>query len=264
MPAEFSWPAYAALCAALGLWFTAIWAWAKFRDNWSLVDAAWAATPPLFAAWPVFATGAPTPRSLVFFALLTCWGLRLALHLHARVGGGREREDARYAAMRQAWGDGLARRMFWFYQIQAGTVAVLILPAMLVGGDASAYPGWHDLVAAALALVGIGGEAVADAQLKRFRADPANRGRICETGLWAWSRHPNYFFEWVAWLGFGLAACRAASGPWSLLAPLLMYALVRHGSGVPISEERAARLKGEAWRDYARRVPVFFPRRPRR
>ncbi len=257
--------AYALSCAGVCAWFSLVWAYCRQRDNWSLIDAAWAATPALFSLVPL-ALSSGSPRAWVQFALLALWGGRLALHLHARVGGGREREDARYADMRARWGEDTPKRMFGFFQIQAVTVWVLLLPAFATNSDPSAYPQPHDIAGALIVLAGIAGEAAADASLKKFRADPANRGRICEAGLWAYSRHPNYFFEWLIWIGFATSALGAPAGLIALLAPAMMYGLLRHGSGVPLSEERAARLKGDAWRDYAARVNTFFPgpRRKRR
>ena len=256
--ADFPLTAYALTCAGVCVCFALVWVFCRRRDNWSIIDAAWAATPALFALVPL-ALASGSPRSWVQFALLALWGGRLALHLHTRVGGGRDREDARYADMRTRWGDDAPRLMFGFFQIQAVTVWVLLLPAFLAASDTSPYPQFHDIAGALLVLGGIAGESAADASLKKFRADPANRGRLCEAGLWAYSRHPNYFFEWIVWIGFAVAALGAPAGFIALLAPAMMYALLRHFSGVPVAEERAARLKGDAWRDYAARVNTFFP-----
>ncbi len=109
-------------------------------------------------------------------------------------------------------------------------------------------------------MIALAGEAAADAQLARFKADPANRGKICDVGLWARSRHPNYFFEWLVWVAFAFAASRDAIGLLAWVAPAMMYVALRHGSGVPPLEEHMLRTRGEAFRAYQRRTPVFFPR----
>lgn len=264
MPAEFHPTVYAAVCAGLCVWFAGVWLWARHRDNWSVVDTAWSLTPPLFAAIPTFAFGAPGVRGSAVFVLLVIWGVRLASHLHGRVKGGRKNEDPRYAAMREAWGAEVGRKMFWFYQIQAVTTWVLVLPVFLVRRDEAPYPAWYDMAGVALVLFAWCGETLADSQLKKFRAAPANRGKICEVGLWAYSRHPNYFFEWLIWCGFALACAGTTLGALAWLAPVMMYALLRYASGVPMLEERALRTKGDAWRDYSRRVSVFFPLPPER
>lgn len=263
MDAEFPYAHYvAAGLAAHGL-FALVWLRARACDNWSVVDVAWAASVPLLAVPAVVAAGGLGVRGVVAAALLSLWGARLAGHLHGRVGGGRDREDPRYAELRERWGAAAPRRMFWFYQIQAVTLWVLMLPLFLTRGDTSPYPAATDIAALALVLLAVAGEAVADAQLARFRAAPENRGKLFTGGLRAYSRHPNYFCEWLVWVGFALAASGAPGGPWAWTAPAVMYLLLRHGSGVPMLEARARRLKGEAWLDYERRTPAFFPRPPR-
>ena len=114
-------------------------------------------------------------------------------------------------------------------------------------------------------VVAIGGESLADQQMKAFRQDPANRGKVCDTGLWAWSRHPNYLFEWLGWFAYPAMALSLSGYPegWlSLLAPLVMFGVLRFGTGVPPLEAHMERSRGEAFRAYQARVPVFFPRFP--
>jgi steroid 5-alpha reductase family enzyme len=118
--------------------------------------------------------------------------------------------------------------------------------------------------------VGIGGESLADAQLKRFRENPANKGRVCDSGLWRWSRHPNYFFEWFGWLAYPVIAISTdypLSYPWgwaTLLAPLFMYWILVHVTGVPPLEQQMLRSRGERYRDYQARTSMFFPLPPRK
>lgn len=118
----------------------------------------------------------------------------------------------------------------------------------------------------ALCCVSIGGEAAADRQMTRFKADPANKGKVCDTGLWGWSRHPNYLFEALFWLSFPVIATNIAT-PWALLswsAPAIMAALLRYGSGVPPLEAAMIESKGEAYRAYQARVPALVPSLARR
>jgi steroid 5-alpha reductase family enzyme len=120
---------------------------------------------------------------------------------------------------------------------------------------------WQDLLGALILLTGIAGEALADAQLKRFRADPANRGEVCEAGLWRWSRHPNYFFEWLCWLAFPVIAL-SPDYPWglaTLLAPVFMYWILVFVTGIPPLEEQMLRSRGERYRAYQSRTSKFFP-----
>lgn len=124
----------------------------------------------------------------------------------------------------------------------------------------------QDLAGAALMLLAIGGEALADAQLARWRRNPANRGGICEDGLWGWSRHPNYFFEWLVWLGWPLIAVSAHHplGWIALIGPTFMLVLLLNVSGLPPLEAAMLRSRGAAWRDYRRRVSSFIPLPPRK
>ena len=123
--------------------------------------------------------------------------------------------------------------------------------------------GLQDFLGIALLVGALAGEAVSDWQLRRFKSDPANRGRICETGLWSLSRHPNYFFEWLCWLSYPLIAIDlspANSLGWiTLLAPACMYWVLVHVSGVPPLEAHMLRTRGEQFRALQARTRAFFP-----
>ena len=153
-------------------------------------------------------------------------------------------------------------RMFWFLQIQAAAAALLALSMQL----AARNPAPLSLLSAAgvaVALIAIVGEAIADRQLRQFRSDPAHRGDVCDIGLWAWSRHPNYFFEWLGWVAYPLLAIDLdGEYPWgwlAIFAPMLMYRLLVHLSGIPPLEAHMLRSRGDAFREYQARVCAFFP-----
>ena len=122
----------------------------------------------------------------------------------------------------------------------------------------------RDLLAVALMLLAVGGEGVADTQMKQFKADPANHGKVADIGLWGWSRHPNYFFEWLGWLAYPLIGLDLARPiTWlSVSAPVVMYLLLTRVSGIPPLEAAQLRSKGEAYRAYQARVSAFFPLPP--
>ncbi|HEY8579768.1 MAG TPA: DUF1295 domain-containing protein [Beijerinckiaceae bacterium] len=219
---------------------------------WSLATAAAGAGAALGAAVGAGWGGRP----LLVAALVAVWGARLGGHIAARSRGAPE--DPRYAQLIEAWGAEAGRRLFLFLQVQA--VAGLTLVALAARNPA---PLWRavDVFATALFLAALVGAAVADDQLRRFQADPANRGGVCDRGLWAYSRHPNYFFEWLGWCAYPLLALSAAA-PWGALAlgaPLLMYVLLAHVSGVPPLEAHMERSRGEAFARYRARVNAFFP-----
>lgn len=245
--------------AALGM--SAAFLYARSRRNMGYVDVFWALGMALAAVTvAALAAGDPLVRALVA-AFGGLWGLRLFRFLWHRVGG--EAEDGRYRAMRQAIGDG-ALRWFAFFQVQALVIALFALPfvaAASAPGGPTSIGVW---IAIAVWLLAVGGEALADRQLLAHRRDPAQRGRTCRSGLWAWSRHPNYFFEWVHWFAY---VALAAAGPlwWlSWAGPVLMLAFLWRVSGIPWTEAQALRTRGDDYRRYQAEVSAFFPWPPAR
>ncbi len=202
---------------------------------------------------------APSTRQIVVALLIAAWSLRLGIHIALRSVHGPE--DARYAALRTDWGTGFQRRLFWFLQIQAVAAALLALSMLLAAHNPAVFPRASDLAAIAVLAIAIAGEGVADAQLRRFKSDPANKGRVCDVGLWAWSRHPNYFFEWFGWLAYPLLAIDLGGWAWGWLAltgPAFMYWLLVYVSGIPLLERQMLQSRGDAYRAYQARVSAFF------
>jgi steroid 5-alpha reductase family enzyme len=184
------------------------------------------------------------------------------VHLGLRVGGS-ALEDGRYRALRQAWGGDPRARFLGFFLLQGVLNLVLSLPFLLGSTDPRPGVPWWTWAGAALALLSVLGEAVADAQLRAFKA-AAGPGRVCRRGLWGWSRHPNYFFEWLAWVGFAAAA---QGRPWAaaaFLSPAAMLFLLARVTGIPPTEAQAVLGRGQAYRDYQREVSAFFPLPPKR
>ena len=253
--------------AGLSLAMAAAWAFQKRVGNAGWVDVFWT-----FAVGGVALAGALAPfpavglpaRQITVAALTALWAMRLGLHLRARV---RSRpEDARYAGFRRDWGARFQGRLFWLLMIQAAAAWPLVVAMMLAAKNPAPAWQWTDFVAAAVIAVSLVGEALADRDLARFVADPANAGRVCDRGLWAWSRHPNYFFEFLGWCAWPVFAFNTA-WPISLLAiaaPVMMYWLLVHVSGIPLLEQVMLRSRGDAYRAYQRRTSAFFPLPPRR
>jgi steroid 5-alpha reductase family enzyme len=238
-----------------------VW-WLSMRvDNVGYVDVAWAG---LMAASALlvgaFAEGSEVPRGLV--ALLgSVWGTRLCLHLLRRVL--HEAEDGRYQALRAEW-HGSRVKFFWFFQLQAVVVTLFALPFLAAGSR-------HDnglclWTGAAIVtwLISVGGESLADHQLAAFRAVPGNRGKTCRAGLWSWSRHPNYFFEWLHWFTYVFLAVGSHAFWLSLVGPALMFAFLYRVSGIPWTEKQSLRSRGEDYRRYQQQVSAFFPWPPKR
>jgi steroid 5-alpha reductase family enzyme len=234
--------------------------WMAMRvRNVGFVDVVWAGLMALAALLAgAFAMGSEVPRALVALFGST-WGARLCLHLLARVL--HEPEDGRYQALRARW-HGSPARFFVFFQLQALVVALFAVPFFAAASQPDLDARW---IGAAVAcwLLSLGGETLADRQLARFRADPAHRGRTCRDGLWGWSRHPNYFFEWLHWFAYVLLAAGGPLAGWSWIGPIVMLLFLYRVSGIPWTEAQALRSRGEDYRRYQRQVSAFFPLPPR-
>jgi steroid 5-alpha reductase family enzyme len=208
------------------------------------------------------ADGAEWRRILVAL-LVALWSLRLGLYIAGRVARGPE--DVRYVAFRREWGTSFQWRMARLTLIQAPVSALLGVAILYAARQPEPDFRLADGLGLAILFAAIAGEAVADRQMKRFKADPAHRGQVCDRGLWAWSRHPNYVCEALLWLAFPVIGTNLAD-PWSLLswiAPAVMGAALRFGTGVPPLEAAMLASRGEAYRRYQQRVPAFLPRWPR-
>jgi steroid 5-alpha reductase family enzyme len=241
--------------AILFLVMSLAWWWQRRVGNAGWVDTFWTFGLGACAASVALSVGHGA-RALLVAALIAAWALRLGLYLHARTAAGPE--DRRYARLRQEWGARFQLRLFWFLQIQAAAAALLLVPVALAA--ASPRPlGWADALAVAIVAIAILGEAAADRQLREFRNSPANRGKVCDVGLWGLSRHPNYFFEWLHWIAYPILAIGAPWGWLALIGPAFIYWLLVHVSGIPPLEAQMLRGRGDAYRDYQRRVRAFFP-----
>ncbi len=241
----------------------------KLRNN-GIVDVVWT-----FGFGPLALVAAVlTPRLAVsshaqirweaITALVLIWSLRLGTHLLVRVSRHHPHEDVRYAKLRNEWGAATDRKMFWFFQLQGALQVVLSLPIFLVQLDVvGTLEFWGIGLAGCLGLAlwatGLLGESLADRQLARFRADPANKGKVCQAGLWNYSRHPNYFFEWLVWVGYAVFALGSPWGWLGLIAPALMLHFLLNVTGIPMTEELSLKSKGDAYRQYQRTTSAFVP-----
>lgn len=250
-----------ALALALGL---PLLAWLVYlrtdRADW--IDVAWAFSLGGLAVLHAEAgTGDPL-RRLILGAAGGAWGFRLGIHLGLRVGRS-TREDGRYRALREAWGGDPRLAFLGFFLAQGVLNLVLSLPFLLGATDPAPGVPWWTWAGVAVALVAVVGEAEADMQLATFKS-VAGPGQVCRRSLWNFSRHPNYFFEWLAWAGFAVAA---QGRPWAaaaFLSPAAMLLLLTRVTGIPPTEAHALRSRGEAYRDYQRSVSPFIPLPPKR
>ena len=251
--------ASAVLCTA----FAALYLVARRMDNYGIVDIAWSfAFGALAAFYALAASGRPLRRAVIA-VMAVIWSGRLGTHLFVRVMGHHPVEDGRYVQLRKDWTANIGPKMFGFFQMQAVSVVVLGVAVRVVCRNPS--PTMHplEISGAALWLVALAGEALADAQLAAFRRAASNRGRVCAAGLWRYSRHPNYFFEWLVWVGYFVFAL---ASPWGWLAavgPASILWLLLRVTGIPLTEEQAVRTKGDAYRRYQQTTPAFVPWLPK-
>lgn len=251
-----TWLAVAILWAAAALAMGLGWAWQRRHENAGIVDVIWTGGIGAAALWyAAVLDGALVPRALLGL-LGALWSLRLTAHLAPRVLGGPE--DGRYRQLRLHW-QGHQGKMFGMFQLQALLIVLFSLPFLAVARNPSAALTSWMIAGLAVWIGSICGEALADRELARFRADPANRGRTCRAGLWRYSRHPNYFFEWLHWFAY---VCLAVGSPlfWlSLSGPVVMYAFLRWISGIPFTEAQALRTRGEDYRRYQAQTSPLIP-----
>ncbi|MDX1502976.1 MAG: DUF1295 domain-containing protein [Thermoanaerobaculia bacterium] len=248
-----------ALATLVALW-TLLWLVSLARRDASIADPAWGPGFVVVAWLYHLSVGGGGLRGALLALLVTAWGLRLALHLLARSHG--KGEDRRYTAMREAQSPGFAwKSLFTVFWLQAALIWVVSAP-LLAAQRAAPELGWLDLAGGALWLVGVLFETVGDAQLARFRSDPGNRGRVLDTGLWRYTRHPNYFGDACVWWGIFLIAVSVPGAGWTFFGPLLMTFLLLEVSGVSLLESDLSKTK-PAYRDYQRRTSAFFPWPPK-
>lgn len=254
-----------ALSVALSLAMAMAWAVRRWTGNSGWIDVVWT-----FGLGAVGAAGAlvvlpdepvASWRQLVVAALLAAWALRLGTYIAQRTSV--IDDDPRYAKLAREWGADASQRMFWLLQKQALVSIPLAVTVFLAAHNPAPEVRFLDLIAIAIAIGAISGEMIADRQLRRFRAQTSDAEAVCDVGLWRWSRHPNYFFEWLGWVAYPLLAINLSGDyPWGWLAvagPACMYWLLRHVSGVPPLEEHMLSSRGDAYRAYQQRTSVFFP-----
>ncbi len=249
--------------AFLILVMAAAWAVQRATRNAGWVDVFWTFGTGAVGAMAAISAGFST-RSILAAALAAIWALRLGGYILLRTQG-IPHEDARYARFRSEWGQKFEPRMFGLLMVQAIAAWPLAMAVAFAAWCPFPLGGIRLVLGLAIAVVAVAGETVADQQIHKFRHDPGNKGKVCDVGLWGWSRHPNYFFEFLYWLAY---PALALSGLWAwgllaFIAPALMFLLLTKISGVPMLEREMLISRGDKYRAYQQRVPAFFPRPPR-
>jgi steroid 5-alpha reductase family enzyme len=251
-----------AIGAGAAIMMTALWLVQWARRDATIVDVGWSFGlfgAALFLA--ATADGAVGRRALLA-AMTGLWALRLGLHLYLDRIRGRTAEDGRYARMRAAMGRWQQPGFFAFFQVQALFVVIFALPLLGPAFNPLALSSW-DAAGAVVWIIAVTGEIMADRQLARFRRDPATKGRTCRVGLWCYSRHPNYFFEWLHWFAYPLMAIGAPHFWLAAAGPVIMGLFLFFVTGIPHTEKQALSTRAD-YAEYMRTTSIFIPWFPRK
>ena len=249
--------------AVVAICMAALWLLSLAIKNASIVDIFWGLGFVLLAAVYFVAADGFTGRKLLVLTLVAVWGLRLSGYILWRSRG--KGEDYRYARWREEAGD----QFWWTSLLQVFLLQGLlmwVISAPVLAAQSADEPNrltWVDLAGTAVWGIGFFFEAVGDWQLARFKADPANKGKVMRSGVWAYTRHPNYFGDATQWWGLYLIAAGASDGYWTLFSPLLMTVLLLRVSGVALLERAQVRTKPQ-YADYINSTSAFVPWFPRR
>lgn len=246
---------------ALSVLMALAWSYLSRKGKRGHVDLLWAAAIGGQALIYALLSEGWGPRRFALALLAAVWALRLSAHLATRLG--RDGEDGRYLAMEEAAGARAPLFFFGFFQMQAIAAWVFALPFASLSQDPE--PAWRiwEILALLLWCGSLLGNGLADRQLDRWRSDPTNKGKTCRTGLWNWSRHPNYFFEWLLWCAYPVAAIGTPYLLLNVVLAALMLFMVTKVSGIPFTEQQALRSRGEDYRTYQETTSAFFLLPPR-
>lgn len=235
-----------------------LWIIQRRTHDAGIVDVGWSAGIGAAALFYSISSPGLGIRRLLLAVLSSFWAIRLAGYLLVnRIL--KEDEDGRYRTLREKWGTSSQRNFFLFFLFQAGLVVLFSLPHLVVAHNpVPALTAW-DIAGVVVFIVSFTGEAIADKQLAAFRADHANEGKTCRSGLWRYSRHPNYFFEWTHWWTYVLLAIGSTFWWVTLAGPALMLLFLYKITGIPATEARAILTRGDEYLSYQRSTSQFFP-----
>ena len=246
------------LYIAMAVVMAGLWTLHLYVRNASLADVGFCAGLMAAVLWYALQASGEFERKMLLVLMACLYAGRLgSFILFNRVIG--KTEDARYRRLRQEWGDGQHTKMFAYFQLQAAAVVAFSLPFLVVIQNPRPAFGLWELAGFLLWIVAVSGEATADWQLARFRAKPWNRDRVCREGLWYYSRHPNYFFEWLHWWVYVVMAIGAPGWSLTFIGPIAMGWALLNVTGIPLAEQQALKTRGEDYREYQRTTNAFVP-----
>ncbi|HVA99337.1 MAG TPA: DUF1295 domain-containing protein [Bacteroidia bacterium] len=227
--------------------------------NAGIVDIFWSYNFPIIVLIYYFLGNGFEQRKMLIATMVIIWGARLGTYLLVRIFSHLHTEDGRYKQLRQDWAPNVNFRFLLFFQTQALSNVILSIPFLLICINPDPKINLLEYIGFALWLISIIGESVADRQLQLFKKNSDNKNKVCDKGLWNYSRHPNYFFEWMIWVSYFVFALSSPYGWISIICPLSMLFLLFKVTGIPMTEEQAIRSKGDAYKAYQRTTSSFIP-----
>ena len=242
--------------AVVAIIMALVWLWALKIKNNGVVDIFWSTNFLViaFIIW-LLADGFSERKNLVC-ALAALWSIRLGVYLSIRVGSHLDIEEGRYKKLREEWSDA---KFFGFFQMQAFSNVMLAIPFFIIALNPEPLISITEYLGATLWFLCIVGEGISDWQLQHFKKQPENKGKVCQYGLWNYSRHPNYFFQFSIWISVFIFAVPSPYGCLAIICPISIGYLIFKVTGIPMTEEQAVRSKGEAYKEYQRTTSVFVP-----
>ncbi len=236
-----------------------VWLWAHKIKNAGVVDVFWSYNFPVIAVILLLLAPGFETRKLLICGMVIIAGLRLGTHLAIRIVKHLGEEEGRYQQLRKEWEPNAEKKFFFFFQFQAISNVLLATPFFIITLNTNSQLSPFEYAGAGLWLISVLGEAIADAQLAAFKKDPGNKGKVCDTGLWGYSRHPNYFFEWLMWVSYFVFALGLPYGFLAIISPAIILYLLLKVTGIPATEAQSLRSKGEAFKLYQQKTSAFIP-----
>jgi steroid 5-alpha reductase family enzyme len=245
--------------AACCLIMAAVWLWANKKKHGGVVDIFWSYNFPVIAIILFFLAPGWETRLILICAMVVIAAGRLGTHLATRVLTHLHDEEPRYAQLRKEWAPNADKKFFFFFQFQGISNVILAVPFFAIVMNTSVGLSSFEWAGFILWFISVTGEAIADRQLADFKKDPANKGEVCDKGLWYYSRHPNYFFQWLMWMSYFIFALGSPYGWLGIISPAVILYLLLKVTGIPATEEQSIRSKGDKFRAYQKTTSVFVP-----
>ena len=236
-----------------------VWLWSYKLKNAGVVDIFWSYNFPVIAVILLLFAPAFEPRKILLCSMIIIAGARLGTHLAIRIFKHLHQEEPRYKQIREDWGKNAEKKMAGFFQMQAASNVLLAIPFFISAMNTKPEISPLEYTGVVLWIISVMGEAISDQQLANFKKNAANKGKVCDTGLWNYSRHPNYFFEWLMWVSYFVFALASPYGYIAVISPAIILFLLLKVTGIPTTEQQSLKTKGDAYREYQKTTSKFLP-----